>query len=234
MFVSNVCLYLTFNYSRTPHFFIHSVSETPCLIWALRWWQRRWRSELWWSPSTPSRSILPLSNSNQYRHQDHLDMKDYKKVRRTPFFYSAVLKSGTRWIGLGYFLLEAWVWELSVAAQSTRTCYWLWPSSDCIHTTLQYTMYHTEKTRIKWRKVLTCVAQYSGHVQYPCKRVLDIKGVVKVFMPGCVRFPFSSTFLVKLLCSFKSQNCHKFLQRVIFTLFHCLKKNHSSYYNAKW
>lgn len=26
--------------------------------------------------------IIPLSNSNQYRHQDHLDMKDYKKVRR--------------------------------------------------------------------------------------------------------------------------------------------------------
>lgn len=25
--------------------------------------------------------IIPLSNSNQYRHQDHLDMKDYKKVR---------------------------------------------------------------------------------------------------------------------------------------------------------
>ena len=24
--------------------------------------------------------IIPLSNSNQYRHQDHLDMKDYKKV----------------------------------------------------------------------------------------------------------------------------------------------------------
>lgn len=24
---------------------------------------------------------IPLSNSNQYRHQDHLDMKDYKKVR---------------------------------------------------------------------------------------------------------------------------------------------------------
>lgn len=26
--------------------------------------------------------IIPLSNSNQYRHQDHLDMKDYKKVSR--------------------------------------------------------------------------------------------------------------------------------------------------------
>lgn len=25
--------------------------------------------------------IIPLSNSNQYRHQDHLDIKDYKKVR---------------------------------------------------------------------------------------------------------------------------------------------------------
>lgn len=25
--------------------------------------------------------IIPLSSSNQYRHQDHLDMKDYKKVR---------------------------------------------------------------------------------------------------------------------------------------------------------
>lgn len=25
--------------------------------------------------------IIPISNSNQYRHQDHLDMKDYKKVR---------------------------------------------------------------------------------------------------------------------------------------------------------
>lgn len=25
--------------------------------------------------------IIPLSNSNQYRHQDHMDMKDYKKVR---------------------------------------------------------------------------------------------------------------------------------------------------------
>lgn len=25
--------------------------------------------------------IIPLSNSNQYRHQDHLDMKDYKKVK---------------------------------------------------------------------------------------------------------------------------------------------------------
>lgn len=25
--------------------------------------------------------IIPLSNSNQYRHQDHIDMKDYKKVR---------------------------------------------------------------------------------------------------------------------------------------------------------
>lgn len=24
--------------------------------------------------------IIPLSSSNQYRHQDHLDMKDYKKV----------------------------------------------------------------------------------------------------------------------------------------------------------
>lgn len=24
--------------------------------------------------------IIPLSNSNQYRHQDHLDIKDYKKV----------------------------------------------------------------------------------------------------------------------------------------------------------
>ena len=28
--------------------------------------------------------IIPLSNSNQYRHQDHMDMKDYKtKVRDT-------------------------------------------------------------------------------------------------------------------------------------------------------
>lgn len=26
--------------------------------------------------------IIPLSSSNQYRHQDHLDMKDYKKVSR--------------------------------------------------------------------------------------------------------------------------------------------------------
>lgn len=25
--------------------------------------------------------IIPLSSSNQYRHQDHLDMKDYKKAR---------------------------------------------------------------------------------------------------------------------------------------------------------
>lgn len=24
--------------------------------------------------------VIPLSSSNQYRHQDHLDMKDYKKV----------------------------------------------------------------------------------------------------------------------------------------------------------
>lgn len=24
--------------------------------------------------------IIPLSNSNQYRHQDHMDIKDYKKV----------------------------------------------------------------------------------------------------------------------------------------------------------
>lgn len=30
--------------------------------------------------------IIPLSNSNQYRHQDHLDMKDYKKVR--PFTFT--------------------------------------------------------------------------------------------------------------------------------------------------
>lgn len=29
--------------------------------------------------------IIPLSNSNQYRHQDHLDMKDYKKVRLRTF-----------------------------------------------------------------------------------------------------------------------------------------------------
>ncbi|CAG05437.1 unnamed protein product [Tetraodon nigroviridis] len=27
--------------------------------------------------------IIPLSNSNQYRHQDHLDMKDYKKPEKT-------------------------------------------------------------------------------------------------------------------------------------------------------
>lgn len=27
--------------------------------------------------------IIPLSSSNQYRHQDHLDMKDYKKVSRS-------------------------------------------------------------------------------------------------------------------------------------------------------
>ena len=27
--------------------------------------------------------IIPLSSSNQYRNQDHLDMKDYKKVRAT-------------------------------------------------------------------------------------------------------------------------------------------------------
>lgn len=29
--------------------------------------------------------IPSLSNSNQYRHQDHLDMKDYKKVRPLTF-----------------------------------------------------------------------------------------------------------------------------------------------------
>lgn len=29
--------------------------------------------------------IIPLSSSNQYRHQDHLDMKDYKKVRPSIF-----------------------------------------------------------------------------------------------------------------------------------------------------
>ncbi len=34
--------------------------------------------------------IIPLSNSNQYRHQDHLDMKDYKKVRPSTFT--------TRWL----------------------------------------------------------------------------------------------------------------------------------------
>ncbi|KAM9333678.1 enhancer of polycomb homolog 1-like isoform 2-T2 [Pholidichthys leucotaenia] len=27
--------------------------------------------------------IIPMSNSNQYRHQDHLDMKDYKKPEKT-------------------------------------------------------------------------------------------------------------------------------------------------------
>lgn len=25
--------------------------------------------------------IIPLSSANQYRHQDHMDIKDYKKVR---------------------------------------------------------------------------------------------------------------------------------------------------------
>lgn len=29
--------------------------------------------------------IIPLSSTNQYRHQDHLDMKDYKKVRPYTF-----------------------------------------------------------------------------------------------------------------------------------------------------
>lgn len=41
--------------------------------------------------------IIPLSNSNQYRHQDHLDMKDYKKVR--PFtFTTHWLPSSKHWL----------------------------------------------------------------------------------------------------------------------------------------
>lgn len=44
--------------------------------------------------------IIPLSSSNQYRHQDHLDMKDYKKVsvfhlQRAGFLL--LLMSGTEW-----------------------------------------------------------------------------------------------------------------------------------------
>lgn len=33
--------------------------------------------------------LIPLSSSNQYRHQDHLDMKDYKKVRTTASAFSS-------------------------------------------------------------------------------------------------------------------------------------------------
>lgn len=36
--------------------------------------------------------IIPLSNSNQYRHQDHLDMKDYKKVKPHTFTWASCWK----------------------------------------------------------------------------------------------------------------------------------------------
>ena len=37
--------------------------------------------------------IIPLSSSNQYRHQDHLDTKDYKKVSPRGFPSVDVSKS---------------------------------------------------------------------------------------------------------------------------------------------
>lgn len=40
--------------------------------------------------------IIPLSSSNQYRHQDHLDMKDYKKVSACVKGTQAELRSSAR------------------------------------------------------------------------------------------------------------------------------------------
>lgn len=72
--------------------------------------------------------IIPLSSSNQYRHQDHLDMKDYKKVRPS--------MSGT----VQNNLSPSFQLQMSVGVQTERQvkhvkCYSLWicPLLESIH-----------------------------------------------------------------------------------------------------
>lgn len=84
--------------------------------------------------------IIPLSNSNQYRHQDHLDMKDYKKVRPSTFttrWLSSLIMSGAEWKMISILSGSWWVWVLEQnVCTSNRKCYWLLicPSLESIHT----------------------------------------------------------------------------------------------------
>lgn len=60
--------------------------------------------------------IIPLSNSNQYRHQDHLDMKDYKKVSSSLHTGFLPIMSATGWkrIFIRSCSSGAWVLEQNV------------------------------------------------------------------------------------------------------------------------